>query len=126
MGHLGIFSLVILVDGVKHVHYYTHGRVASKALLQVFSFPKASLNPLKCLHARRPRARPWRSEVAILLVVVLFFLPALYILSCGPAVTLMSRGYLSEEVRPTLGGLSGHRVDIRSLKRDACPFFSTT
>ena len=36
--------------------------------------------------------------VAILLVVVLFFLPALYVLSCGPAVALMSRGYLSEEV----------------------------
>ena len=35
--------------------------------------------------------------VAILLVVVLLFLPGLYILSCGPAVALMSRGYLSEE-----------------------------
>ncbi len=35
--------------------------------------------------------------VAILLVVVLFVLPALYILSCGPAVALMTRGYLSEE-----------------------------
>ena len=34
--------------------------------------------------------------VAILLVVVLFFLPALYVLSSGPAVALMSRGYLSE------------------------------
>lgn len=37
--------------------------------------------------------------VAILLVVVvLFFLPALYVLSCGPAVALMTRGYLSGEV----------------------------
>ena len=35
--------------------------------------------------------------VAILLAVVLFFLPALYVLSCGPAVALMSRGHLSEE-----------------------------
>ncbi len=34
--------------------------------------------------------------VAILLVVVLFLLPPLYILSCGPAVALMTRGYLSE------------------------------
>jgi hypothetical protein len=38
------------------------------------------------------------SGVAILLVMVLFFLPALYVLSCGPAVALMTRGYLSEEV----------------------------
>ena len=36
--------------------------------------------------------------VAILLMVVLFFLPALYVLSCGPAVALASRGYLSEEI----------------------------
>ena len=35
--------------------------------------------------------------VAILLVVVLFLLPALYVLSCGPAIALSSRGYLSEE-----------------------------
>ena len=36
--------------------------------------------------------------IAILLALVLFILPALYVLSCGPAVALMSRGYLSEEV----------------------------
>jgi hypothetical protein len=48
----------------------------------------------------RDDREPGRSGagVAILLVVVLFFLPALYILSCGPAVALMSRGYLSEGV----------------------------
>ncbi|MBC7853640.1 MAG: hypothetical protein IAF94_09405 [Pirellulaceae bacterium] len=28
---------------------------------------------------------------------ILLFLPLLYILSCGPAVALMTRGYLSEE-----------------------------
>lgn len=47
----------------------------------------------------RDDREPGRSGagVAILLVMVLLFLPALYVLSCGPAVALMSRGYLSEE-----------------------------
>ncbi|MCE9525228.1 MAG: hypothetical protein K8R36_04155 [Planctomycetales bacterium] len=47
----------------------------------------------------RDDREPGRSGagVAILLVVVLFFLPALYVLSCGPAVALMTRGYISEE-----------------------------
>ena len=31
-------------------------------------------------------------------VALLVFLPLLYIFSCGPAVALMTRGYLSEEV----------------------------
>jgi hypothetical protein len=35
--------------------------------------------------------------VAILLVVVLFFLPVLYVLSCGPAIALVFHGYLSGE-----------------------------
>ena len=39
--------------------------------------------------------------VAILLVAVLFLLPALYVLSCGPAVALGSHGYLSEEAIET-------------------------
>ena len=37
----------------------------------------------------------------ILLVAVLFLLPALYVLSCGPAVALGSHGYLSEEAIET-------------------------
>jgi hypothetical protein len=47
----------------------------------------------------RDDREPGRSGagIAILLVVVLLFLPALYVLSCGPAIALGSHGYLSEE-----------------------------
>ena len=40
--------------------------------------------------------------VAILLVTVLFFLFVLYVLSCGPAVALTNRGYLSDEFVETV------------------------
>ena len=35
--------------------------------------------------------------VSILLVTLLFLVPLLYILSCGPAVILINRGYLSQD-----------------------------
>jgi|SRR6185436_9637310 len=45
----------------------------------------------------REKGRGGSGAVILCVLAVLFLLPVLYVLSCGPAVALMTRGYLSEE-----------------------------
>ena len=45
----------------------------------------------------RPDRRNGTPTGLFVILILLFLLPVLYLLSCGPAVALINRGYLSQE-----------------------------
>src|SRR5436190_17219483 len=49
----------------------------------------------------REKSRGGMGGAILLVMAVLFLLPVLYVLSCGPAVALMTRGYMSQEAFQT-------------------------